>query len=285
MISKEAATKALRGALELRIKAGIVSNIPLCIFDLAEKIGIEVMFCEVSSFEGMYIKKPRTVLISSLRPSGRQAFTCAHEMGHWYFKHGTSVDEISNEELSSLNEQEQLVDVFASYMLMPPWAIEKAFKVRNLMPNKSTPEELYAIACQMNVGYSTLIKHLLWSLKLITKAEADVILKISPKNIKQQLYPELNGNLVLVDNNWGYIPVDLEVGDCAAFPMGTLIEGAGIETIGVTGKYVIAKGTKTGIFRAESKRKDWATFIRVKKKNFTGRAIYRHLEEVPDDFE
>jgi Zn-dependent peptidase ImmA (M78 family) len=151
MISKQLATKALRGALELRNKAGIANNNPLCIYDFAEKLGIEVMFCAGSSFEGMFIKKTATILISSMRPSGRQAFTCAHEIGHWHFKHGTSVDEIYDQKPILTSENEQLANMFASYLLMPPWSVEKAFKDRNISPDTSTPVQLYAIACQLNV--------------------------------------------------------------------------------------------------------------------------------------
>src|SRR5258708_19530856 len=89
------AMDAMSEAIQLRQsqKLGIWS--PICPYDLVEKIGVKVWFEEYRSMEGMYCKKPGPlIVISSLRPSGRQAYTCTHELGHHTFKHGTHIDNL-----------------------------------------------------------------------------------------------------------------------------------------------------------------------------------------------
>src|SRR6266567_4234154 len=83
---------AADAALRMRQSAGLGIWTPMCIYDVAEELGLEVRFVDISSMEGMYCKTATPlILVSSLRPSGRQAFTCAHELGHHIYKHGCAV--------------------------------------------------------------------------------------------------------------------------------------------------------------------------------------------------
>src|ERR1017187_220960 len=124
----ELARQGLRGALETRRRGTKSKSEPICVFDLAESLGVEVKFCPGNSFGGMYAKASRTILVPALRPQGRQAFTCAHELGHWFFEHGTHIDELDDMERERDDHpEERLVNHFASYLLMPPWAVEEAF--------------------------------------------------------------------------------------------------------------------------------------------------------------
>ena len=88
------ARRALRGALETRRRVRASTLDPVCVYDLAEQLGIEVKFFAGNSFGGMYVKTSQTILVPSLRPPGRRAFTCAHEIGHWFFGHGTRIDRL-----------------------------------------------------------------------------------------------------------------------------------------------------------------------------------------------
>src|SRR5947209_14102365 len=88
----KSAMAAMSAALQLRQSEGFGLWAPVCPYDLAEKLGIEVRFIDLPSMEGMYCKNPNPIiLVSSLRPAGRQGFNCAHELGHHVFKHGTHV--------------------------------------------------------------------------------------------------------------------------------------------------------------------------------------------------
>lgn len=101
---------------------------PLCIYDFAETLGVEVRFVRGESFEGLYARSSTTILVPSLRPRGRQVFACAHELGHWHFKHGTKIEELKFFDLNyNKRSEEYLANLFAAYLLMPPSVVKKCF--------------------------------------------------------------------------------------------------------------------------------------------------------------
>lgn len=277
------ARQALRGALETRRRLPAARSDPICVYDMAERLGIEVRFVAGNSFGGMYAKSSQTILVPSLRPSGRQAFTCAHEMAHWFFEHGTRIDELAIIDARTYtNPEEHLANTFAGYFLMPPWAVTEAFQRRRCSPISCTPLQAYGVALQLGVGYGTLISHLRWSLQLITPLRAEELLQTNPKQLRETvLGGNLTRHLVIVDPAWTKIPVDLEVDDMAILPKNVCLEG---ESVGLfsghhLGTLVVARAP--GITRAETLDPSWAVFLRVSRKNFEGRSIYRHLED-PD---
>ena len=151
---KGLARQALRGALEVRRCGQIPKDKPVCVFDLAERLGLEVRFCAGGSFEGMYAKGSNAILVPSLRPPGRQAFTGGHEVGHWYFGHGSRIDELPDFAPDNRTDPEEwTANLFAAYLLMPSWAVEASLERRALDLTTCTPSELYVIACELGVGY------------------------------------------------------------------------------------------------------------------------------------
>lgn len=280
---KALARLALRGALETRRSGHVPKDAPICLFDLAERLKLEVRFCAGGSFEGMYAKGSNVILVPSLRPPGRQAFTGAHEMGHWYFGHGSRIDELPEFAPDERNDPEEWVaNLFAAYLLMPSWAVDSSFKRRRLDPKTCSAVELYAVACELGVGYETLIQHLRWSLRLITSARAVELANVTPKAIREQLLGKVaTKHLVVSDTAWAAGNIDLQVGHTALLPPGTVLEGGDISVLGdlPTGRLVQAR--KPGIARAFLEGRDWAKFIRVSRADFEGRSLYRHLED-PD---
>jgi Zn-dependent peptidase ImmA (M78 family) len=89
-----AAARAVASALRLRATHGITPEQPVRVFDIAEQAGVVVWFLGLPTLEGSFVSEPATIFLSSLRPSGRQAFTCAHELGHWSFGDTCAIDEI-----------------------------------------------------------------------------------------------------------------------------------------------------------------------------------------------
>jgi hypothetical protein len=66
-------------AIKMRQSLGIGILAPICPYDLAEQLGVEVRFVDITSMEGMYFKTSNPhILLSSHRPPGRQAFNCSH---------------------------------------------------------------------------------------------------------------------------------------------------------------------------------------------------------------
>lgn len=277
---------ALRAAIELRTKLSISETAPICIYDVAEKLGVEVRFLEGDSFEGMYYKDKEIILVPTMRPYGRQAFSCAHELGHWYFKHGTQVDQLlGNSDCALKSDEEYLADTFAGYMLMPPWSVKQLFLSRDLHTDTCSPLEAYKISCQLGVGYETLIDHLYYSLRKMPPEARERLMEASPKGIREDLLgkaAEGVRHLTVVDGKWdAVVPVDLQVGDVAIIERAQVIAGGSVGAIGNSSLGQIIQAVKPGLSTVASKSGEWSVFVRVARKNFVGRCIYRHLGD-PD---
>jgi hypothetical protein len=246
-------------------------------------LGIEVIFRPENSLGGIYDKTSETILIPTHRPPGRQAFTCAHEIGHWFFGHGTGIDEISElERFDETDPNERLVDIFASYLLMPPWAVREAYNKRKWKIGNCTAQQTYTVAGHLGVGYETLVQHLRFSLNLISSQHAEKLLKSTPKQLRHLILGDATApHLVIADDSWSHVAVDLQVGDIAIVPAGAILEGQSVGLVGDHKLGQLIQARRPGISRAESRDQSWALFIRVSRKDFVGRSIYRHLED-PD---
>ena len=280
-MDQQLARRALRGAIEVRSKAAVALTAPICIYDLVGKaLKVEIRFHGGASFGGMYARETQTILVPSERPAGRRAFTCAHELGHWYFNHGTRLEDLKEQEKGGSDDPEEiLANQFAANLLMPKWAIDQLFKEEAVNLNAVTELQLYAASCQLGVGYETLVRHLRFGLGLISPATTDRLLQTSPKNIRQTYLGEPFANhLVVVSKAWSQVPIDLEVGDGAylnflATTEGTLL----VPQEHKTGSLFVA--TKPGITKVQAKSDSWASFVRISRKGYTGRSAFRHLED------
>lgn len=277
------ARQAVRAALDTRRQASISNSEPVCVYDLAEKLGVEVKFFRGDSFDGMYANASKTILVPSLRPPGRQAFTCAHELGHWHFGHGTRIEQLQFVNLSyNRQPEERLANLFAAYLLMPPWTVKEAFRRRTWTPATCSSLQAYIVAVQLGVGYATLVEHLHASLSLITPLYAKRLLKTTPKRLRASILGgDRGGHLVIVDRAWTKIPVDLQVGDMAILPKGVTLEGKSVFVVSDHEFGVLVIGRVPGITRAETADGSWSVFLRVSRRDFEGRSVYRHLDD-PD---
>lgn len=278
------ARHALRGALTLRTRLSIPRERAICVYDLALSLGLEVRFAAGATLGGLYARRLNTIILPTERPPGRQAFTCAHELGHWYFNHGTRVDALL--ELDSAREsepEELLANMFAGYLLMPSKAVEAAFSRRKWAQATSTSLQIYVVAGQLGVGYETLAHHLRWSLGALSQDRLNDVLRTSPKDIRRQLLPKHSDSprIILADADWCDVPVDLSVGDLLIAPGGSRAEGAAVRALGPHDLGVLYLASAPGLARIESDGLGWSAFARVSRRAFIGRAIYRHLED-PD---
>lgn len=275
--------KSVDGALRMRKRAGYQASEPVCVFDLADKLGVEVRFVGGNSFGGMYVKDFERILVPSKRPPGRQAFTCGHELGHRFFGHGTRVELIELLDKGGDDDpDEKAANVFASNLIMPKWAVEDAFRRRELLPDTASSVEYYSIANQLGIGYETLIKHLRFGLGAISDTAADRLLRISPKEIREQIIgTTAPRHLVLVDQSWWRVPIDLSVGDAVRLPVDVGVEGSMLRIIGPCAGGVWAEAVAPGIGRVFSTDPSWASFVRVARRGYEGRSKYRFLED-PD---
>lgn len=284
---KELAKKALFKAMQLRKKYDYELWEPICIYDFVEKCDVEIRFEKFPSMEGMYSKLPRPVIVlGSERPSGRLFFNCAHEFGHHVFNHGFKIDKLieGDKAKNDYDPKEFLVDCFAGFLLLPQIAIQHAFKMRDWDYKKPTPIQLYTIAGNFGVGYSTLITHMNRSLKILNSSVAEELIKIRPKNIKSEILGDgCTSNLIIADQHWKKRPIDIQVGDLIITPSHTVHIGKHVELIKESEKSNIFKGYSPGIGRFKNVKYSWDSFFRVSRREYVGLSKYRHLEEVDDE--
>jgi Zn-dependent peptidase ImmA (M78 family) len=277
---KKIAIDIMQKALTLRKKNGHTLWEPLSIFDFTEKFDIKVKFVSIPSLEGIYSNNPPVILINSLRPAGRQGFTCAHELGHHVYKHGTKLDEINEKARLNIHEQEYIAECFAGFLLMTQLAIQKAFTIRNWDYRNPTPVHIYVISHYLGVGYTTLINHMTWSLHLLSYSKATMLLKNSPKKIKQKLLNDTcSTDLIVVDRYWIKRAIDMSVDDFILTGKDIVIEGTSVELIRKAEQMII-KAVCPGISKIFNPESGWAAFVRVSRKEYEGCNEYRHLKEV-----
>lgn len=278
---------ATSAALQLRRSKRIGLWAPVCPYDLAEELDIEVRFIDLPSMEGMYSRNSKPIiLISSLRPAGRQTFTCAHELGHHVFNHGTHVDEMINPQFprSQRDNKEFLANCFAGFLLMPKSAVSRAFAVRGWDLRSCTSLQLYTIAGWFGVGYGTLIHHLSSTLNLLSQTSANSLMKVSPKDIRlKYLGKEINGDLILVDAHWSDRSIDIQVGDYVHLPVNSVIEGKCVRFQEQDEQGSLFCGVAPGVGRFHQLDTRWSAYVRVSRREYVGRNMFRHLEDSDDD--
>ena len=272
-------------ALRTRRAVGYGLDHAVCVYDLAEKLGVEVRFLDLPSMEGMYLSvSSPTIIISSLRPPGRRAFTCAHELGHHKRGDGVEIDELFEKwDKPHFDPKEFMADCFAGALLMPKMAVSKAFSVRGWRMEECTPAQASLVAGYFGAGYTTLIHHLRSALQVLPDTRAQALLKVSPREAQSMSLGFLTPhNVVEVDAYWTGRAVDVEVGDFIFVRCGAQSEGACIEPASDDEHGRLFRATRPGIGRLETGTA-WSVFVRVSRRDYVGRSLYRHWEEAEDE--
>ena len=278
---KRMAQGAFAAALRMRKNAGYKLDEAICVYDLAETLGIEVRFADIPSMEGMlYCNPDPAIIVSSLRPSGRRAFTCAHELGHFHAGDGTTVDDlVGKSDKAGSDPKEFMADCFAGALLMPKMAVERAFAVRNWSPQNPTASQVYIVSGYFGVGYSALVNHLWRSLRLLPGSHAENLLKVGRRKAQAQALGWDSANKVwVVDPHWNGRAIDVEVGDILQVHGESSCEGNCLVDVGAVRGERLYRASQPGIGKISSAT-GWAGYVRVSRRAFVGRSVFRHLSE------
>ncbi len=278
---KDVARRAFGEALRIRRAAGRDLHGPICVFDLAERLGVEVRFIDIPSLEGMYVAGTQpNIILSSLRPPGRTAFNCAHELGHHNNGDGTTIDNLLDGKRDPKSDiKEFAADCFAGALLMPKMAVQRAFALRSWNTDEPSPGQIYAVSQYFGVGYATLIQHMHWGLGLLDKPKAAALSKIKPRQAQTMLLGlDVSEPVVPVDDCWTHRPIDLETGTLIFVPRSPTVEGDCVERVCTTDGGSLWRAIQPGIGKIENDV-DFAAFIRVSKRGFVGRSVFRHLPD------
>ncbi|MXY21875.1 MAG: ImmA/IrrE family metallo-endopeptidase [Dehalococcoidia bacterium] len=275
------ARQAMAAALRTRLSAGYRLDRPVCVYDLAERLGVEVRFLDLPSMEGMYSSASGpTIIVSSLRPRGRRAFTCAHELGHHNRKDGVEIDELVEQwENPSFDPKEFMADCFAGALLMPKMAVSRAFAVRGWNMEQCTPEQALMVSGYFGVGYTTLVHHMRSALQVLPYSQASELLRVSPRKAQSLLLGwHTPQSVLVVDTHWCGRAIDVEVGDFIFFQGRAQTEGLCLEPSSGLHCGRLFQAVRPGIGRLEADI-GWSAFVRVSRRDYVGRALYRHWEE------
>jgi len=253
---------------------------PVNPYDVSQRHGVRVQFVGIS-MEGMYHAgaTPR-ILLSSLRPMPRRAFTCLHELGHHEFDHGSTIDSLMEELTNGRHPNEELVDAFAAYLLMPSLGVQRAFHCRNWRIPTATPSQIFTVACEYGVGYTTLITYLQVVLKLLPRNAAIALKRSSPKSIRKKL---MEGHeapaLTMLDGNSRCSTVEAEQGDAVLLPPSMTVTGPALSHIGSVQNGELYRCARRGEATIKA---PIGISVRVWPKRYIGMAKYRFLEEEDD---
>jgi hypothetical protein len=255
----------------------------VCPFDLAEGLGVTVRLEPLASLEGMYSPDGPNIVIGSLRPFGRRAFTCGHELGHHVLGHGFRIDElVGQEESSAQDDAEYTADRFSAALLMPKLAVRAAFTTRGWSTENCTAEQAYIVAGCLGVGYATLIGYLQHTLRELPVGRADTLARertIATRRRILGLKPAKG--LLVIDQHWGRRPADVEVGDTLLLPADVSLAGPAISVENLLDGRRVYRAVAPGLCRVSLD--EWSVEIRVSRAGFRGLAVYRHLEDAEDD--
>ncbi len=285
-VRKDLVMKAMQASIAARLKAGIDLKIPTCIYGLCDAHGVVVRFNDIN-MEGMYDRHPKPrIHVSALRPLARRAFTCAHELGHHIFGHGSTIDELRDDASNSAYRppNEVIADAFAAFVLMPTLGLREAFQKRGLDPNKATAMDMYAVACNFGVGQSTLVNHLAHGIGMINPVQRGLLGRITPKMIRTELLGEaVPESLTLADQHWNSPTLDAEEGALLLLPPGVVVDTGVLMPERDLPSGRLFRAMKSAITRVVIPGTTWATFVRIAPRQYVGLAHYRHLEDTKDD--
>ena len=165
--------------------------------------GIDVMWRSMPSLFGAYINEAgsdRGILLNSGLPRGARRHTAAHELGHAWLEHSTSVDDgstvdtlLGDEEAAlapasrrrAWPDQEKTAEAFAAWFLMPRRVVLSALSVLGLTRPR-TAADVYRLSLLLGTSYRSTLRHLP-NLKLASRVTCVAWAEIAPSSIKEQL--------------------------------------------------------------------------------------------------
>ena len=277
-------TLAVREAARVRKRLGLAATSSACPFEAAMELGVVVWLKALPSLEGMYSPGPTpAVVLSNQRPRGRIRHTCAHELGHHVFGHGTSVDELSEGGRRGWKPEEFLADRFATALLMPKLALAAAIRRRGWSAAKLSPRQAFVVAQDFGVGYTNLIGHLERTLKMLDPQAAEGLRRCGRelRSIRSAVAGfEVGKDVFVGDEHWGARPIDMETGDIVVVPPDVLFSGRCARMVCDPVPHLY--GVAAGEGQLRLRRRKHTIVVRVSRTGFTGLAKYRHMDD-PDD--
>ena len=200
---REATLRGTRGASEALSHLGLKTKIKeglqqIDVFDCLKRLDVVTVCRPLDGLLGAYTTHGQThgVMVSTNRRLPIQRFTAAHELGHFWLKHGTSID--SEESINNARSikgnapfSEVEAEAFASEFILPKSLVGYTIRRQNYAKSElKNPEIIYQLSLRLGASYSAtrvaMQNHNFLSLQDSSRAAS-----VSPKLIKQTLLKEL----------------------------------------------------------------------------------------------
>jgi hypothetical protein len=190
------------------------------VFGICEDLGLWLTFLPMDNLLGAFVPEGvGGVLVTTQRPIPIQRYTAAHEIGHWRLDHGHGLALDGEEHVlgNTPVEREQLAQVFAGNLLMPPPLVFGVLERLGLSGHPIEPEHAYALAREAGVSYEAAVRQLA-HLDVISADRIDVLRQSRPLHVKAALAlgrRPVNGyaDVWPVNEDWDDQLLDLRVED------------------------------------------------------------------------
>lgn len=186
--SKARRLQAAESAGRLLAEAGVDQTRPVDVFGLCEQLGLWLAFFPLDGLLGSYIPEGSGgVIVTTQRSVAIQRYTAAHELGHWRLHHGRGPVLDSEEQVlgDTQDESEQLAQVFAAALLMPPPLIRSTLR-RLGVEGDVSPLHAYTVAREAGVSYEAAVRQLM-HLGVVSRFKANELLEVRPRDIKTEI--------------------------------------------------------------------------------------------------
>lgn len=200
---REAILNGTRGASEALYHLGLNEKInagmqQIDVFECLKQLDIVTVCRPLDGLLGAYTTHGSThgVLVSTKRRLPVQRFTAAHELGHFWLKHGMSVD--SEESIKAAREhsgnaplQEVEAEAFAAEFILPKSLVFYTIKRQEYTKTElKDPNVIYQLSLRLGVSYSA-TRIAMQNHRFISFEESNKAATITPKEIKDRLLKEL----------------------------------------------------------------------------------------------
>jgi hypothetical protein len=172
---------------------------------IAQMAGVTLMLRPMEKLLGGFIREDDCVgvMVNVTRPRGLVHMTCAHELGHFFMGHDSTIDD-RLDHASTASIVELQADQFAYSLLAPDWLVAQHARAKAWSSTSFLdPRVVYQLSLRLGTSYSATV----WSLRRIGRiglTDASRLAAVPPRAIKQSVIagPDLkdpNGDVWLLD--------------------------------------------------------------------------------------
>jgi hypothetical protein len=123
-----------------------------------------------------------------------------------------------------------------------------------------------------------------FGVSMISRRQAAALQRATPKAIRAEILGVLTPNpLIIADRAWVSSVLDAEVGMHLMLPANAQAANDAIVPVRELPDGRLFEAARPGIARVTQLGSPWAVFARIARREYVGRADFRHLEDDPDE--